>query len=272
MRRTSYSLLIAGILIALVATACGPSGPSEQELANEAEWTWLQETQQELNAKRQQLAELQALAAEAAAATEEEAEATVEEGEGEAAVPMADPAAEAAALEEELTALTEQYTERLVGLLNADPMIEGEEPSERQLALLAMKSEEDIILAQEWIDKGGDYKRAIEIYNTALMFDPDNAKLLAALAEAEANRYMTEERFSQVKNGMTEDEVRQTLGQANLHNIRKYDDKGVVAWFYPTSETGEAAAVWFQPEKNTEVMKVYQVKFEAVKPTQGEDG
>jgi hypothetical protein len=234
MLRTRNHLLIVAILIALAATGCGSRGPSEQELANEAEWEWLQETQQELNAMRQELAE--------------------------------------AALQEQVETLTEEYTWRLVGLLNADPMIEGEEPTARQLTLLAMKSDEDLILAQEWIDRGGDYKRAIEIYNTALMFDPENPKLQAALAEAEANRYMSQERFLQVKKGMTEGEVRQLLGQANLHNVRKYEDKGVVAWFYPTSETGEAAAVWFEPDKKSGEMKVYQVKFEAVKPNQGDEG
>lgn len=270
MLRTRYGLLIAGILIALVATGCGGGGRSEQELANEEEWTWLQETQQELNAKRQELVEVQAAAA--LAATEEVAdEVAAEEVEGEAVEPVVDPVARLAELDEEVAALTEEYTGRLVGLLNADPMIEGEEPTERQLALLAMKSDEDIVLAQEWIDKGGDYKRAIEIYSTALVFDPDNAKLQAALADAGANRYMTTERFSQVKKGMTEDDVRQLVGQANLHNVRKYEDKGVIAWFYPTSETGEAAAVWFQPDKKTEVMTVYQVKFEAVKPGQSEE-
>jgi len=264
---TRNGLLIAAVLLALVATGCGGGGPSEQELANEAEWTWLQETQQELSAKRQELADLQEVVA--LAATQEVAEEeAAEEVEGEAMEPVEDPVARLAELEDEVAALTEEYTGRLVGLLNADPMIEGEPPSERQLALLAMKSDEDIVLAQEWIVKGGDYKRAIEIYNTALMFDPDNANLQAALAEAETNRYMSAERFSQVKKGMTEADIRQLLGQANLHNVRKYEDKGVTAWFYPTSETGEAAAVWFQPDKKTSVMTVYQVKFEAVKPGQ----
>jgi len=270
MLKTRYCLLLAGVLLALVATGCGGGGASEQELANEAEWNWLRETQQELNADRQELAELRVAVVQAAA--EEATEEAAEEVEGEAVEPADDPVARLAELEEEAADLTEEYTGRLVGLLNADPMIEGEQPTDRQLALLAMKSDEDIILAQEWIDKGGDYKRAIEIYNTALMFDPDNAKLKAGLAEAEANRYMSEERFSQAKKGMTEVEIRQLLGQANLHNVRKYEDKGVVAWFYPTSESGEAAAVWFQPEKKTEVMKVYQIKFEAVKPGQSNEG
>jgi hypothetical protein len=267
MSRTRNGLLIAAVLLALVATGCGGGGPSEQELAKDAERTRFQETHQELSAHRQELSDLQE--AVALAATEEVAEEeAAEEVEGEAMEPVEDPAARLSALENEVAALTEDYTGRLVGLLNADPMIEGEPSSERQLALLAMKSDEDIVLAQEWIVKGGDYKQAIGIYNTALKFDPDNANLQAALADAKTNRYMSTERFSQVKKGMTEADIRQLLGQANLHNVRKYEDRGVTAWFYPTSEKGEAAAVWFQPDKKTNVMTVYQVKFEAVKPGQ----
>ena len=94
MLRTRYGLLIAGILIALVATGCGGGGSSEPDLANEEEWTWLQETQQELNAKRQELAEVQAAAA--LAATEEVAdEVAAEEVEGEAVEPAVEPVVDA---------------------------------------------------------------------------------------------------------------------------------------------------------------------------------
>ena len=133
-----------------------------------------------------------------------------------------------------------------------------------------MKSGEDIILAQEWIERGGDYKRAIEIISTALVYDPDNSDLKAALVRAEADRYMIEERWAAAKKGMTEDQVRKVLGQVNLHNIREYPDKNVVAWFYPVDEDGSAAAVWFQPNKKSGVLEVYQIKFEAIKPDQAE--
>ena len=76
---------------------------------------------------------------------------------------------------------------------------------------------------------------------------------------------MSEERFMAVEKGMGEVEVRSLLGQANLHNIRKYDDKDVVAWFYPTAEGGEAAAVWFRPD-DAGALRVYQIKFQAVDP------
>lgn len=277
MQRTRSGFLVCSVMAALLLLAsCGGGGPSQEEQQREAEWAWLTETKQELDAKRQELADLRARAAAAAEAVAAEAEPAVAAGEAELegaelAEPVVDLAAQVQQLGEEVTQLGEELNGRLVAFINADPMIEGEPPTERQVAALRMKSSEDIVLAREWIEKGGDYKRAIEIYNTALMFDPDNEEVKAALAEAEADRYMSEERLSQVKNGMGEAEVRELLGQVNLHNVREYPEKEVVAWFYPTAEDGSAAAVWFEPDKKTGELTVYQVKFDAVKPGVSEE-
>ena len=250
------SAVVAG-LVALVMISCGPSGPSEMELAQEAEWAWLQEEKQALDEQRQKLVELRQQVAEAPEEATSEDE-TAAEGE-----PAATPA-DVEALENEVASRAEEFGGRLVTFLNNDPMIEGEPPTERQLAALHMKSEEDIALAREWIEKGGDYKRAIDIYNNALRFDPDNEALAQALAEAEANRFMSEERFAAAKKGMTEAEVRAALGQVNLHNVKPFPDRKVVAWFYPTGEDGGAAAVWFREEKDGN--KVYRLNYEEVKP------
>ena len=64
------------------------------------------------------------------------------------------------------------------------------------------------------------------------------------------------------KKGMTEDEVREALGQPNLYNIKEYEDKNVTAWYYPTNEQGAAAAVFFRPRQGT--LKVYNTDFDAV--------
>lgn len=268
MRRTSEGVWVGFVLlVALILVACGPSGPSKQELALQAEFEALQEMQAELNAKRQELADLRM---EMVAAVVEEVEAETEAEEEEAIEEEVDLASQVIALEEEIAALTDEYGGRLVAALNANPMIEGEEPTEMQRALISMKSDEDLALAGEWIEKGGDYKRAIEIYNTALLIDPGNEKVMAALAAAEDARYMKAELFEQVKKGMTQDQVRGILGQVNLHNIREYPDRGVVAWFYPTNEAGGAAAVWFRESKKSGNLEAYLIKFEAV-AGQGEE-
>lgn len=277
MQRFRFGLLI-GVFVAITlgAVACGGDS-SGGDAAADAEWTWLTEAKQSLDSKRQELAELRAQAAEVAVEEDEEGEAepseaeTTEATEGEGgAVEEVDIEARIETLQTEIEAASDEFTQRLVQYLNSDSMamIEGEPPTQRQIDALRLKSSEDMILAKEWIDKGGDYKRAIEIYNTALIYDPDNPELQAALAEAEANRWMTEERFAAVENGMTQADIRSLLGQANLHNIRKYEDRGVEAWFYPTAEDGSAAAVWFEPDKKSGELTVYQSKFEAVDPTQ----
>lgn len=270
MRRTSEGIWVGCVLlVALILVACGPSGPSKQELALQEEFEALQEMQAELNGKRQELADLKmelvaTIVEEVEAETEAESEAESEVGEEEAIDEEVDLPSAIAALEEEVAAMTDEYGGRLVDALNANPMIEGEEPTEMQRTLISMKSDEDLALARDWIEKGGDYKRAIEIYNTALLIDPTNEKVLAALAEAESARYMNAELFEQAKKGMTQEQVRAVLGQVNLHNIREYPDRGVVAWFYPTNEAGGAAAVWFRESKKTGELEAYLIKFEQV--------
>jgi tetratricopeptide (TPR) repeat protein len=131
-----------------------------------------------------------------------------------------------------------------------------------------MKSDEDILLAREYIEEGGDYRRAIEIYETALAADPDNARLKQELEATKARRYMTAARFGQVKEGMTQDEVRRLLGSPNLQDVRVYPDRGVTAWFYPKDASGAAAAVWFQKKAAAAGMiaEVYLLDFDAIQP------
>lgn len=84
-------------------------------------------------------------------------------------------------------------------------------------------------------------------------------------APAEPPRYVTQEAFEAVKKGMTPDEVRQVLGAPRPANVKNYEDRGAVAWFYPTDDQGRAAAVYFQNRKN-DGQKVYETDFEAVRP------
>jgi outer membrane protein assembly factor BamE (lipoprotein component of BamABCDE complex) len=92
--------------------------------------------------------------------------------------------------------------------------------------------------------------------------DPDNEKLAAAIAEAEAFRYMTKERLATVKKNMTQKEVRALLGTPKVQNVREFD-QGVIGWFYPKEEPNTASAVFFRERKG--VLKVYKTDFEAVK-------
>lgn len=237
--------------------ACGPS--QEEKLA-----TAQNETLDALEADKEALDAARAELKGARAALE----AALDEGAEDAADQIAELEAKVNELQSTIADQSEAFNGAIVDFINSDPPIEGEPLTETQLAGIRMKSSEDLIVAQEHIDKGGDYRRAIDIYTQALMVDPDNEDVKAALAEAEELRYMSQERFAQVKKGMTEKEVRALLGQPNLRNVRDYPERGVSAWFYPTTEAGDAAAVWFKANKGG-APEVYQIKFEAI--VKGED-
>ena len=225
---------------------CGPSDPAapadtavadaaDTANASDTEWAWLQKTRQELDAKRR------ALAAPATATP---------------------PPAALEQRRREIQQQTDEFNRRLIDFINADPPVEGEPLNERQLAALRLKSDEDILRAREFIERGGDYQGAIAIYEDALAVDPENPRLKEELAQARTRRYMTAELFAQVKEGMSEVEVRAILGQPNVHNVRDYPERGVVAWFYPKGASGAAAAVWF--EKQGERRAVYMLDFDAI--------
>ena len=137
-----------------------------------------------------------------------------------------------------------------------------------------MKSSEDLLLAHEYIDRGGDYAKAIDILASARTVDPDNQELAAAQAEAERLRYMDEERFSRIEKGMTADDVRAELGQVKQQNVR-HAEAGQVVWLYPR-EDGAAAAVFFRARPDGG-LEVDDTNFEAVasppgRPPAGEAG
>jgi len=243
------SLAILGfVVIALGGVACGPSAEEQMVDKIEGVWAEVETAKAALDGARETLA----------GATTALETAIGEEVEDVSALQTAVDAAQEAA-----NVAGDTFNEKLIGYLNEDAMIEGEPPTERQMKAIRMKSDEDILIASEFIDKGGNYKRAIDIYEQSLLLDPDNAELKAAIEHASEMRFMTEERLSQVEKKMSEDEVRALLGPVNLNFIKKFDDRGVTAWFYPR-EDGGAAAVYF--ESKNDALRVYQVDYEATKP------
>ncbi len=173
---------------------------------------------------------------------------------------------------------TDRFLERLVAFINQHAGVRestGEEKSAPELAAaIRMKSSEDLLLAHEYIERGGDYAKAIDILASARTVDPDNQELAAAQAEAERLRYMDEERFSRIEKGMTPDDVRAELGQVKQQNVRNAE-AGQVVWLYPR-EDGAAAAVFFRARPDG-ILEVDDTNFEAVaspteRPPGGEAG
>lgn len=257
-----YVRSLALVLTAGLAAACGPSADEEmaeeQAAAREAKWEEIQEKEEALDAKRSELEQLRVQAAMDAAATDA---APAEGAEGEAA---ADPEARAAQLENQIQSEADELQGDLVAYINQDPPVEGEPYTPEQLQAFRMKSDLDMLLAREYIVKGGDYERAIQIYEQALAVDPDNPELQAALEEAQANRYMSKARFDRVEQGMTEQQVAAAIGRPNVRNVREFDGE-VIAWFYPKSPQRDAAAVWFRPDRGR--LEVYKVNFDEVPPS-----
>jgi hypothetical protein len=265
MKASRYWALGLVCALAVLAGACGGGG-EEAGAAMDAELTALRDQKTALDAKRAEVVALQEQIG-AAPSAEEGAEGEAGE-EGEAAPTAEELTAQLETLQEEVEGMSEAYMTAVVGVLNSANMIEGEPIPEPIQQVIRMKSAEDMIIAEEYIWAGGDYRRALEILDTALMLDPDNPDLQAAKDKAFTDQWMTEERFAMVSKGMTEDEVRARIGTVNRHNRREYPDKNIVAWFYRREDKG-AAGVWF--EEKDGVMTVYRFDFNAIEPESEEE-
>lgn len=242
------------MLIALAAAACHADPRPDRQPARpgaEAEWAWLLAAKHRLDAERAQLGALG--------------------GDSAAPAPPLPPGTAAAAealspsrdrLAREADALAQQFGRRLVAYINANPPVEGAPLAARQLAAIRMKSDEEIAAAHEFIARGGDYRRACEIYEAALAGDPQNPRLREELARARAARYMSAGRFARAAPGMTAEQVRAALGPPNVYDVHSFADQGVVGWFYPRDASGTAAAVWF--EKRAGKLTVYRCDWNAL--------
>lgn len=152
-----------------------------------------------------------------------------------------------------------QLDQHLVDFLNRHRPLPGQDVSQDVRSVLEVKIREDLAVAGEYITEGGDYPHALQIYRDLLLLVPDDARVLAAQAAAEAQRTLSPERFATLRKGMTRAQVRAALGQPHLKNIQTFEEQGIVAWFYPTSEGG-TAGVYFQAENEAEPV-VYRWAF-----------
>ena len=224
-------------LLPFVLWGCAPAAEAE-ETGFETELAAAETAKAALDAKREQLA--------AMVEAEDEAETEARE-----------------ALAAEITADSNAFAQQIVTVINNSGMLQGEPLTEMQQRAVRLKSSEEMYVARQYIENIGNYERAIGIYEDALQLDPDNAELQAALEQARADQFMTEERFSQAKKGMNDKQVLELLGAARPNNIQEFDRGGrkTVAWLYPR-EDGGAAGVWFENKDGK--LEVYEVKFDQV--------
>ena len=238
-----FSRAVAVLAALLLGTSCSPSEqePEPSGLAAESGWQRIEKERQDLLALRQRLAQ--------SAETDAESPATAE-------------------LRREVERGADELSRHLVAFLNDDPPREKEPLSPRQAQAVRWKSEEDIHLARGYVERAGDFRRAIDILEAALALDPGHAELRAELERVRAARFVSAERFARVKVGMSPEEVRAVLGAPNPHNVREYLERGpgrgVIGWFYPKDDRGAAAGVWFTKERGEP--SVYRTDFFAIRP------
>ncbi len=256
-------------VLALTLVACG--GGEGGGSAREGEFATIREQRDALYAKRDEVRALKeqiTAAGEMAEPAEDAAEAEGAEGEemeNEAEVPAEDLEAQLAEMSAEVDDLSDNYISALVKFLNSANMLADEAPTGMQLEAIRLKSSEDMLIAQEYIDRGGNYLRAIEILNTSLEIDPENPDLLAAREQAKSDQFMTIERFEAVIKGMTLADVQSRLGTPLPRNVREYPEKKRLSWYYLREDKG-AAGVFF--EEKDGVMTVYLADFDFIKASE----
>ncbi|MEM9554868.1 MAG: hypothetical protein AAGC60_11455 [Acidobacteriota bacterium] len=270
MRAKDILALVLATAVALALVACQPSEEAEEAPGAE-QLAFIDANEPVLAEKRAQLDSLRAELKTFGDAEPSDAE----PAEGEEPPPTREELeAQVAELEGEIEDLGGQFYTAVVDFLNSQEILEGAELTPGQRRVFDLKAQEDILVADEYIVRGGDWGRAIEIYESALLADPTNEALLAAKATAEEMRFMNEERFSQVEKGMTQDAVRDLLGTVKPSNIRDFEERNRIGWFYRKEDRG-AAGVYFKPKTQggEEIWVVEVADYDAVpSPTEGGDG
>jgi hypothetical protein len=253
-------------ILVLIGLVSGCSrGPSEEELAKaafEEKSTLLQQQFEELQQARADLAAAKASLAEIEAIRERDR--TDEQKAEFEALP---------ATIEELGATRDTAYDAvqatLADFLNIALNEYPEHPATE--AGLNLYSDEAILIAEDTIEKAGDYKKAINQLDAANSYYdsiglPPYQPLVDKIKEFDDMRFITQERFDLVKKNMTMDEVKEVAGVPYYQNIQVDEKRKVETWLYRKREGG-AAAIYFRTTNN----KVYNKNFEAVKIQVAED-
>jgi hypothetical protein len=259
MRRSRF--LPYGIVILVVVgfiSGCS-RGPSEEELAKAAfeeslaalqeQYDALQQTRADLRTSEEKLAEIEAI---------RERDRTDEQKAELEALPTT--------IEEQKAARDTAYETvqaTLADFLNVALNDFPQDPGTVQG--LNMYSDEAILVADDIVAKAGDYKKAIGNLDAANSYYesiglPPYQPLVDKIAALDDMRFITKDRFDQVKKNMTMDEVKAVAGVPYYQNIQVDEKRKVETWLYRKREGG-AAAIYFRTTNN----KVYNKNFEAIK-------
>lgn len=110
----------------------------------------------------------------------------------------------------------------------------------------AVYAAERIRIGDDYMNILARYDRAVNMYQSALSVDPENAEARNKLALAESRRFASMDSFAQVKEGMREEQVKSILGVPREDWIKQVVQRNRVysVWIYPKKDGG-ASAVYF---------------------------
>lgn len=111
----------------------------------------------------------------------------------------------------------------------------------------ALYANERIRLGDHYMYVLARYDRAIAMYQSALAIDPQSDAARQRLELAQARRFVALDAFSQVRSGMSEDDVRRLLGMPREDWIKQVVQKGRIysVWIF-SKRDGGASAVYFE--------------------------
>lgn len=259
MKRSRFLPYSVAVLVVIALMSGCSRGPSEEEIAQaqfEEQLAQLQTQYQELQQLRDELATATGTLAELEAIRERDL--TEEQKVELEALP---------AKIEELTLARDEAFDLAQGSLADFLNVALNDFPEHPATVdgLNIYSDEAILIARDTVLKAGDYKKATEQLGSAVSYYeslslPVYPKLAETLAELEDMRFITQERFDEVKKNMTMDEVKEIVGVPYYQNIQVDEKRGVETWLYRKTEGG-AAAIYFRIKTG----KSYDKKWDAVK-------
>lgn len=258
MKANRFLPLFAIVLVsAALITGCS-TGPTEEELAQaklQEQFAGLKEAQAALQQLRDEQATLQA--------SIDEIEAVAERSRSdEQKQQLEELKTQQEAQNEAASTAYDDYQAKLADFLTFGLNDLPEDPT--TVEGLNLYADESIVNADDTVAKAGDYKKALDLLETAAgyynMLGKDVYQTLVDKQTAlDEMRYITRERFDAVKRNMTEDQVKEIAGIPYYRNIHEDPKSKIVYWLYPKREGG-ATAIYFNKSK-----KVYNKNFDAVK-------
>ncbi len=253
MRHPILITAILGLLLAVVAS------PSSAQVATDSPTASRQQKLKQIRALKETLDE----ARKKLAAIEESLERDQAAESGKAGQDdMKQLESTASELRDQVSEGADSLNAALAEFINDNAPAEGDPVTADVQEAQDIKALADVAIAQEYIDGGGEYDRAIQILEAVLAYNPGNPEASAALDHARKWRYVTAERFARVDEGMSMGEVREILGAVSSQNLRALEAGQRIAWYYPKGPDGSAAAVYFCGEKGSR--RVCGSEFEAV--------